>query len=178
MIPVQNPLHAVQRNQPFAVPGAAHHHRGILDRRQIECVQRLVILQHHEIGNIHHVADGTQPGAGKPFLQPLRRRPDTHPVNHRCGIAAAQIGVGDRNADPFRRRRPRLPVTGSRLRHPPPGKGGHFVGHAQHREAIQAVGGKLQIQNRIAQVIRQRRPQRRIIGQDHNPRMILADTQL
>ena len=141
-------------------------------------MQRLVILQHHEIGNIHHVADRPQPGPRKPFLQPLRRRPDTHPVNHRSGIAAAQIGIGDGDADPFRRRRPRLPVTGIRLGHPPPGKRRHFVGHAQHREAIQAVGGKIQIQNRIAQIIRQWRPQRRIIGQNHNPGMILAQPQL
>ena len=68
---MQVPLHTVQRGQFLPGSGAAHDNRRVLDRIQVKGVQRLVVLQHDEVGDVHHVADGTQAGPCQPVLQPL-----------------------------------------------------------------------------------------------------------
>ena len=73
---VKSALQAVQRSQPLAGAGAAHDYGVVLHRTEVEGVERLVVLQHHEVGHVHNVTDGTQPGPRQPFLQPLRRRAD------------------------------------------------------------------------------------------------------
>ena len=143
-------LQAVQRGQPLAGAGAAHDYGVVLHRAEVEGVERLVVLQHHEIGHVHNVADGTQPGPRQPFLQPLRRRADADAVNDRGGVAVAQVGVGDGNANPLADGQAGFFIRNFRLGHRAARERGDFVGHAQHREAVQPVGGKLQVENGIA----------------------------
>ena len=175
---VRSALHSVQGGQPFAGPGAAHDDRGVLDRPQVEGVKGLVVLQHNEVGDIDHVADGPQSGAGQPVLQPLGRRPDPHPVDHGGGVPVAQVGVGYGDADPLADGGARLLVGDFRFSDLAAGERRHLVCHAQHREAVQPVRGELQVQHGVAQVLRQRLPQGRVVGQDDDAGVVVAQSQL
>ena len=64
-------------------------------------MQGLVVLQHHEVGNVHYVADGPQPRPRQPVLQPLGRGTDVHAVDDGGGVAVAQVGVGYGDAYPL-----------------------------------------------------------------------------
>ena len=114
----------------------------------VEGVQRLAGFQHHQVGDIHHVVDGSHTGALQPPLQPGGRAGDLHPL--KGGDAEETTGL-DRRAG-FRRHLQRCGIDGSGNlveAGAATGQGRHLPGDALHREPIGPVGGDRQIQNLI-----------------------------
>ena len=64
-----------------------------------------------------------------------------------------------------------------RLGHAAAGQGRHLVGHSQHGEAIEAIGGKLQVQDGVPQVFVQGRAQRGLVRQHHDAAVVVAQPQ-
>ena len=137
----------------------------------------MIELQHHVVGNVHHVADGTQPRPGQPVLQPLGRGPNLQPLDQAGRVAAAQIGVSHRNTRFCLNWRPVLAVADLRRPHLLSGQRADFVGHAQDGETVQPIGGNFQVQDGIPQVVVQGHPQGSVIGQYHDPFVGLAQAQ-
>ena len=54
----ERPLHAIQRAQLLAGTSAAHDDAMFVQFVEIECVQCVAQLEHHVIGDVHHVVDG------------------------------------------------------------------------------------------------------------------------
>ena len=141
-------------------------------------MQRLIVFEHHKVGDVHHVADGAQPGTGEAVLQPLGRRPDAHPVDDRGRVAVAKVRVCYGDADPFAHGRAGLLVARLRLGDRAARQSRHLVGHSQHGKAVQAVRRQFQVQHGIAQVVRQRLPQRSVLGQDDDACVVVSQAQL
>ena len=134
-------LFAVQRGQRLTGPGAAHDDCGVTHAVEVEGVKRLVVLQHHEVGGVDHVADGPQPGPDEAVLQPLGRFADGHALDEAGGVTAAEVGVGDGNVHPLGDGRSAFAWGDLRLTDRAAGQGRDLVGHAQHRKAVQPIGG-------------------------------------
>ena len=173
----QRPLYPLQGGELFAGAGAADDDLRILHPVEVEGVERLVVFQHHEVGYIDHIVDGAQAGAGEALLQPGRGGADGYALDERGGVAAAQIGVGDVDADLLADGRPLFGIFRRRFGDAPAGERRHLVRHAQHREAVQPVGGQLQIEDAVAQVVGQRRAQGGVGGQDDDAAVVVAQAQ-
>jgi len=65
----------------------------------VESVQRLPPLQHHVVGDVHNIGDGTHAGQGQAALQPIGRGADLHVPDQRSSVPPAQVGVGDLQLD-------------------------------------------------------------------------------
>ena len=148
----------------------------------VERVQRLAELQHDVVGHVHDVADGPHPGAAQALLHPERRRADLQPLDQRGGVARAQVGRVDHDPDEVRvgHDRNRLPVEDRQC------VAAHGLA-GQRRGLAADAGDRLQVperaldverEDRIAQVVDQRRPHRRIIRQDQVALVLLAQVEL
>ena len=144
----------------------------------VEGVQGLAVLQHHVVGHVHHVVDGTLPRLQKPVLHPPGRRADPYSLNHACGVPGAQRGVDylhvhqsfDRLAI-FRIGEVRLPYRRARQRR-------NLPGDAQHGQAVRPVGRDIQVKDHVAQVLLQRPALRRVLRQDQDALVVGAKGQL
>jgi hypothetical protein len=65
-------LDAVEGHQPFGARRAPDHHEAVGDPRQIERVQRLAVLEHHQVGRVDEGID--RPHAGAPQAKPHAER--------------------------------------------------------------------------------------------------------
>ena len=137
----QDAFHAVQGGELFARRGAAHEDVTVGHGVQVKGVQRLVELQHHIVGDIHHIVDGAQAGAGQAVLQPVGRGADFDAGDDRCGVAEAQVGVGDGDPRQGVHRRAGLVIGHGRRAHGLAGDGADFPGHAEDGQAVAPVGG-------------------------------------
>ena len=61
-------------------------------------MQRLAGGEHHVVGDVDDVRDRPLAGRHQPLLQPQRRRPDLHVLEHARREAQADLGVGDLDA--------------------------------------------------------------------------------
>ena len=141
MVGVQGAFHTVQGGELFAGGGAAHDDVPVGNGVQVEGVQGLVELQHHIVGDIHHIVDRAQAGAGQAVLQPPRGRADLDAADNRCGVAGAQVGVGDGDLRQGVRRGAVLRVVDGGDARRLAGEGADFPRHAQDGQAVAPVGG-------------------------------------
>ena len=139
-------LLAVEAREAFAVPGGTDDDLRIPHLVEVERVQRLAVLQHDVVGHVHDVVDGAVARVLQPLAQPVRGRADPHTAHQRAGVARAEGGVGDLDADAVRYRAAVLVVSGRRLGYLFAGDGSRFVGDAEHGEAVAAVRGDFDLQ--------------------------------
>ena len=170
-------FHSVQSSQRFAGPRPPDNDGAVLEAVVIESMEGLVVLQHHVVGHIDHVVDGPQAGFGQPVLKPTRRRADGHSSDKAGGVTVAQVRIGHADGDAVLNWRAVVGVADVRLPHRPPGQRAHFPGDTQYGKTVQAVGGQLQVQDRVPQVLVQIHPGGSIFGQHHNTFMVVAQAQ-
>ena len=129
-------------------------------------MQRLAQLQHDVVGHVHDVADGAHPGAAQALLHPERRRADLQPFDQRGGVARAQIGRVDYDPDEIciRHDLHGLAVEdGERITaHGLTGQRGSLAADAGDRLQVAERAFDIEREDRIAQVVDQRRPHRRV----------------
>ena len=168
----------VEGRELLAIDRSPHHHMVIGDRIQVKGVQRLVELQHHVVGHVHYVVDGSQSGAIQPFLQPLWRGPDADASDHGGRVALAEFRVFD--GDHRQRIDPDIGLGVSDLRnaHRLTGNRSDLPRHAQDGQAVAPVGRQLQLEEGVAQHFIQRRAHDRVIRENDYPLVFVADLQL
>ena len=118
---------------------------------QLVCIkgmEGLAVLQHHHIGDVDHVINGSNPSSLEALLQPTGGRAHPHPLQlghgeEATGLHGGLVGVLDcqRCSPKGSRGIAELGCT--------PHQGGNFPGNPPHREAIGSVGGDRQLQNLV-----------------------------
>ena len=114
----------------------------------IKGMQGLTEFQHHQVGDVHHVVDGTQPRPLQAGLQPTGRRSNPKAREGREAEQAALFdGVLIRWSDGqgLRGDRGGGRAQGQRSR----SEGCHFPGDALHGQPVGSVGGDGQLQHLI-----------------------------
>ena len=91
-------LHAVERGHRLALLRAPDDDAAPAHLVEVERVQRLRRGEHHVVRDVDHVRDRPLAGRHQPLLQPQRRGPDLHVLEHARGEAQADLGVGDLDA--------------------------------------------------------------------------------
>ena len=114
----------------------------------IKGMEGLAVLQHHQIGDVDHVVNGSNPSSLQALLQPAGGRAHLHPLQLGHGEEATGLHgglVGGLDCQ-------RCSLKGSRGITElgcAPHQGGDFPGNPPHREAIGPVGGDRQFQNLV-----------------------------
>ncbi len=147
-------------------------------------MQRLRGHQHHVVGDVDDVVDRPHPGADQPRLEPERRRPDLDVGEHPRREARAELRHLDRDRGvvgdlPFTRRLGVL--RPGRLRQVGVGDRVNLPGHSVDAEAVDAVGGRFQLDHRVGyrDHLGERRPGRdTVLGEDSDPIRVVADLEL
>ena len=165
---------AVQRCQMLAFDGPANDDLVVHHGVEIEGMQWLADLEHHVVSDIDDVVDGRLALFREPLLQPLRRRTKFQVLQNRGRISTTEIWIGN----PHRRQavnwRTVLRVRQVGLGYDLIRESRHFTRNAQHRETVGPVGRQIEIEYRLAEVVRQRRANRRVIGQHEDPLVLVA----
>ena len=105
---VELALDVVERRHPLARLRAVHAHPPAAHLVEVERVHRLAGEQHHVVGDVDDVRDRPLPGRDQARLEPQRRRPDLHVLEHAHGEAQADLRVAistDAGPRPCRTRR-------------------------------------------------------------------------
>ncbi len=132
-------LDAVQRANFFAGLRAAHGDSVLVQFIEIECMRGVAKLEHHVVGDIHHVVDRVLADCSKALAKPIRRWLNFDAAHNARREAAAQIGRFDSHPHGIRGLfRGLLQLRLNRL-HRQPVNGRHFARHPIVAEAIGAV---------------------------------------
>ncbi len=151
---------AAEVDDPLTRLGAADHDLGAAaaadpgahEAVEVEGVERLPDLEHHEVGHVDDVVDRGEARGEEPPLHPPRRRGDSDVLDHPGHETGASLRVLDPDAHPVLDRGHR----GERLRHPGArlveGLGerrGELAGEPDVAEAVGAVGGDLDLEHGV-----------------------------
>ena len=152
-------LTAADVDDPLPLAGAAHHHLGgaaagarLAEALEVEGVERLAELEHHEVGHVDDVVDGADPGGAQAPLHPSRRRSDSDVLDDPHGETRTPARVLDPDADPVldrRHRGERLGYGGRRFGQRLAEGRGQLAGEADVTEAVGTVGGDLDLEHRV-----------------------------
>src|SRR6266481_4164282 len=136
---IELPLDAVEGSHVLAMLGAADNNLRIANLVVIESVQRVAEFEHHEVGNIHDIADAGDAGGFQAVSQPFWGRLDLHVANDAGGEAAAQFRR--LNFDSYGRAcfRRTLGWLGRNVLQGQPVDGGDFAGDSQVSKAVGAI---------------------------------------
>jgi hypothetical protein len=69
------------------------------DEVVVEGVQGLTGFEHHEVGDIDHVIDAAQADLFKDQAQPIRAGSNPNTADHAGGVAGAEVGILEADAD-------------------------------------------------------------------------------
>ena len=154
----QGALLTIEGDEPFAGPAGPQAHLACIGRAArstgqripVEGMQGLAGLEHHQVGDVHHVVDRTHSGPLQALLQPGRRRAHLHTLQGREAeqsalFHAGQVRGGGSQRLERRRLRNRVEVCAATA------EGRHLPGDAPHRQAVGAVGGDRQLQHLIVE---------------------------
>ena len=114
---------------------------------EVEGVGRLAHLDHHVVGQVHHVVDRADPHELEPVAQPERAR---HPPSRRGRARrSARTGRAPRSATSSEPRppgpsRPRKSASGPQRQAV---QGRHLASHAVDVHAVDAVGGDVEVED-------------------------------
>ena len=114
----------------------------------IKGMEGLAVLQHHQIGDVDHVVNGSNPSSLQALLQPAGGWANPHPLQLGHGEEATGLHGGLVVGLDCQRCR----LKGSRSIAElgcAPYQGGNFPGNPPHREAIRSVGGDRQLQDLV-----------------------------
>ena len=178
-------LLAVERGELLAVARGANHDMALAvalgELSEVEGVQGLAREEHHVVGNVHHVADGTAARGDDAARQPLGAGADLDAAHHARHVAAAELGSVDVHVHEVGRARALLALDGRQLDVCVLVEDGtHLGSHAHHREAVGAVGRDLAVEHHVARavVLRERHAHGRVSRQDHDAGVVAAKAQL
>jgi hypothetical protein len=148
-------LHATARPlNPAMYLRAAYHDTLIVHEIVIECVDGMPQLQHHVVGNIHHVVDAGGAGGLQAVFQPFGRRLNLHAANYARSETPAKFrrfdldldgfaGLGGLGFHRFRRTRfQRKAVDGA-----------DFARDANHAQAVGAIRGDFRVDHRAVRAV-------------------------
>ena len=173
-------LLAVERRQRLARHGRAHADLRSRQPREIEGVQRLVVLVQDVVRRVDDVADRTRPHREQPAREPRRRRPDPDPPDDGGHVARtpAEILDADRDPGPARLRlavaplgRPRRPAEVARRR-----GASHFPRDPDVAGEVDPVRIQIQREARIGQAQRRRERRSRLepVREPHDAPLVAA----
>ena len=72
------------------------HGQGPLNLGRIKGMERLRRLEHHEVGDIDDIVDGSQPNGLQTLSEPLGARANLHSVDTANAVEGRDCGVSDR----------------------------------------------------------------------------------
>jgi len=139
------PLYSIQRDHDLAVHRPAHDNLTALYLAIVEAVQRLAVLQHDVVGDIHDIVYRAHARADEALLEPLRGLAYLNAGYQAGAVPGAQVRVGYLHRYLFFYRRPLGFIINLRQRNALPGEGGYLVSDADDREQVGAVWGDLQV---------------------------------
>jgi hypothetical protein len=136
---VQLALDAVERLQLLARARAPDDDALLVQLREVEGVERLAHLVHHEVGDVGDVVDGALADGLKPLHEPLGRRRDLHAAHDARGVARAEVFVLDTTDVNSSARPPTLFAVRLGQRDARARERGGLARDAEVREAVGAV---------------------------------------
>ena len=135
-------------NHHIGDPGPAHLDESL----EVKRVERLTELVEHEVGHVHHVVDRPQPHGAEALAQPPWRGPDDDTLDHPSRESWAPAGVLDPDLGAQLRgccREQLVGDGGRRLVQPLAQRGCELASDADVAEAVGAVGGDVEIEDRV-----------------------------
>ena len=150
IVGVQGKFLLVQRDDLFALVGAAHIDGAAGDLVQVKGVHGLTHLQQGVVGDIHHVADGAQATQRQMALHPAGRLAHADVAHIVCHVAGAQLRCLHLDGDGSVRLADGLVVHGGHVQGLAQNRS-HLAGDAQNRLAVRAVGGDGDIKDVVIQ---------------------------
>ena len=174
-------LDAVQRHQLLALARPAGGQRPTGEQRTVVGVVGLAQLEHHVVGHVHHVVDGSHAGRDQTLGHPLRRRSQLHPGQHPGEEPATQVGGLDVHTAQAVGRFARLVD----------GEGGHAERHplvrgqvpcdAHDAERVGSVRQRVELVHHVArdaERLGDRGPRGGCVGQDQDPGVVVTQLHL
>ena len=168
---------AVERPQPLALACEAHDDRA-LQAVGVEGVQRVAEFEHDVVRHVDDVVDRALAGGAQALLHPARRGPDAHALDHGGDVAGTQIRVVDRDGGGLRDVGIALGVLAVREAQRRARDRGDLAGDAGHVHHVGAVRPGVHVQHHVAEVVGERRADRRVRGQLEDALVLLGQAQL
>ena len=148
---------------------------------QIKGVQRLTGEHHHVIGDVDDVVVRAHAQGVEALDHPVGRGADLHVAHDAGDIAVAQALVGNLDRKLVVGRAAGLGLNGGQLNvEIAVEDGAGLAGHADHGQAVGAVGRDLAVKHGVARahVLGKRHAAGRILGQDHDAGVVAAQAEL
>ena len=182
---VEHALLAIERRKLLVLLGGANHHAAVAvalgKGRQVKGMQRLTGEHHHVVGDVDDVVVRTHAQGVEALDHPVGRRADLHVAHDAGDIAVAQALVGNLDGKLVVGRTAGLGLDGGQLNvEIAVEDGAGLAGHADHGQAVGAVGRDLAVEHSItrAHILGKRHAAGRILGQDHDAGVVAAQTEL
>ncbi len=181
---VERALLAVEGRELLVLLGSANHHAATAlalgKAGQVKGVQRLTGEHHHIVGDVDDVVVRTHAQGVEALDHPVGRRADLHVAHDASDIAVAQALVGNLDRKLVVRRAAGLGLDGGQLNVEIAVEDGTgLAGHADHGQAVGAVGRDLAVEHGItrAHILGKRHAAERILGQDHDAGVVAAQAE-
>ena len=145
---VQPPQRAVERPQLLAGAGAPDDDPPSGELRPVEGVQRAPVHVHHVVRHVDDVRDRARVREVEPRAEPLRRRPDRHVAEDPADVARAAGEVLDGDVDLLRVDHGR--ILDLRQVQLAAEERGDLAGEPDHREEIDAVDRRRDVEHAVA----------------------------
>ena len=182
---VERALLAVEGRELLVLLGGANHNatpalalgKGV----QVKGMQRLTGEHHHIVGDVDDVVVRAHAQGVKALDHPVGRGADLHVAHDAGNVAVAQALVGNLDRKLVVGRTAGLGLDGGQLNvEIAVEDGAGFAGHADHGQAVGAVGRDLAVEHGIARahVLGKRHAAGRVLGQDHDAGVIAAQAEL
>ena len=182
---VEHALLAVERRELLVLLGGANHHTTVAIALgkgvQVKGVQRLTGEHHHIVGDVDDVVVRAHAQGVKALDHPVGRRADLDVAHDAGNVAVAQALVSDLDGKLVVGRAAGLGLNGGQLNvEIAVEDGAGLAGHADHGQAVGAVGRNLAVEHGItrAHVLGKRHAAGRILGQDHDAGVVAAQAEL
>ena len=182
---VERALLAVKGRELLVLLGGANHHAAMTialgKGRQVKGVQRLTGEHHHIVGDVDDVVVRAHAQGVEALDHPVGRRADLHVAHDAGDVAVAQAFVGNLDRKLVVSRAAGLGLDGGQLNVEIAIEDGTgLAGHADHGQAVGAVGRDLAVEHGVARahILGKRHAAGRILGQDHNAGVVAAQTEL
>src|SRR5699024_9073654 len=143
---------AVQGGELLAVLGPADDDVSALHIAVVKGVHGLAVLQHHIVGDVHDVVDGTHAHGAQPLPHPLGGGGDLHVAHHPGGVPGAQVAGGGLHVQQLHQ----AAVSAALDHRLVEGEGGvkssgGLPGQTDDRETVGPVGGDFKLHHMVVQ---------------------------
>ena len=182
---VEHALLAVESRELLVLLGGANHHATVAIALgkgvEVKGVQRLAGEHHHVVGDIDDVVVRAHAQGVEALDHPVGRGTNLDVAHDAGDVAVAQALVGNLDRKLVVGRAAGLDLDGGQLNVEIAVEDGTgFAGHADHGQAVGAVGRDLAVEHGVARahVLGKRHAAGRILGQDHDAGVVAAQAEL